>query len=296
MRELLAQITPPTEESDGNGQAILEEGVGAGDWIEAGIIFATALVVAVVFRRLVIAWVERRDTEHHVALVIGRFITAIIVLAGIIYSLSSLGVRIGPLLGAVGVGGIALAFALQHILENTVAAVLIQARRPFVVGDQITSEDHRGTVEDVNFRAVVLRTEGQNRVFLPSANVLRNPLTNHTAYRQRRTTLMVGIAYGTDLEHAREVIQAAAQEAEGVIPTPPVEVYVEQYGDSSIDFAVRFWHPPRIADEWRVRDRVARAVKRGLDAAGITIPFPQRTLWWGNGGAPGAPEAAAGAD
>ncbi len=284
---VLAQLLDGEDGS--GGEAIVPEGgVEAESWILAAGILVGSVLLAVALRRLVVGWVERRDTEHRAALIVGRFLSALTVVGGLVYALSAVGVRIGPLLGALGIGGIAFAFALQHILENSVASVLLQTRRPFQAGDQISSNEHRGTVEAVTFRAVMLRTEDNDRVFVPSAEVLRKPLLNHTAFDRRRTTVMVGVAYDTDLDLARRVLLHAATAAEGVLEHPPTEAWVEQFGDSSIDFAVRFWHPPRIADEWRIRDAVARTVKRELDAAGITIAFPQRTLWFPEGlGEPG---------
>lgn len=280
---VLAQVTPTTTgngDNGSNGEAIVTGGMGVDDWIEAAAILAGAVLVAMAIRRLVTRWVERQETTHQIALVIGRFLSAIVVLVGIVYALIALEVRIGPLLGALGIGGIALAFALQHVLENSVAAVLLQTRRPIRVGDQVTVIDQRGTVIEINFRAVVLLSEGGNHIFIPAAEVLRNSFTNHTTFGRRRTTLRVGVAYGTDLDRAQEVIGAAVSSAEGVLPNLPIEVLVECFNESSIDLAVRFWHPPRIIDEWRVRDAVAREVKRALEAEGIVIPFPQRRLWF----------------
>lgn len=285
---LLGQVPTTTPEPGGEeetgGEAILAEGgIDAADWILAAAILAGSFLLAAAVRRLVVRLVERSDEEHHVAIVVGRFVSAVVIVGGFVYALSVLGVRIGPLLGAIGIGGIALAFALQHVLENSVAAVLLQARRPFVVGDQISSSELRGTVEDINLRAVVIRTEGGNRILLPSSSVLQNPLTNHTAFDRRRTTLTVAVAYDTDLDRAQQVLADAAADAPGVLEFPAVEAYVHEFADSGVNFALRYWHPPRIADEWRVRDEVARTVRRALVEAGITIPFPQRTLWWGEG-------------
>ncbi len=182
------------------------------------------------------------------------------------------------MLGALGIGGLAVAFAAQSILENLFASVLLQVRRPFRRGDQIATNDIEGTVEDVNFRTVVLRTYDGEKVLIPSSQVLTAPITNFTAKGTRRTTLDVGVAYDTDLAMAQRVLLAAVASVDGVRPEPAPQAWVEQFGESSIDFALRFWHAPDIATLWRVRSGVAMAVKTALDGAGIEIPFPQRTL------------------
>jgi small-conductance mechanosensitive channel len=214
----------------------------------------------------------------------GRVFASLVVAVGFVYSLQVLGVRLAPLLGALGIGGLALAFAAQSILENVFASVLLQSRRPFRLGDQIETNDFEGTVEDVNFRTVVLRSYAGEKVLIPCAQVLNAAITNYTAKGTRRTTLEVGVAYGTDLEVAQRVLLAASASVDGVRPEPAPEAWVEQFGESSIDFALRWWHLPDIATTWRVRSGVAMAVKAAFDEAGIEIPFPQRTLGFLAGG------------
>ncbi len=191
--------------------------------------------------------------------------------------------QVGPLLGALGVGGIALAFAAQDILENFVAGVLLQVRRPFRVGDQIGSGDFEGIVDDVNLRTVELTTYDGLTVYLPNAEVLQAPIVNYTRTPSNRTSITVGVAYDADLDAVRTILLDACDETDGVLASPPAEVWVEEFGDSSINLAVRYWHDADIATRWRVRSAVAVSVKKSLDDAGVSIPFPQRTLWFGPG-------------
>ena len=121
-------------------------------------------------------------------------------------------------------------------------------------------------------------------MYLPNADVLRNPIVNYTRTPVSRTELTVGVAYDTDLEQAREVLLGACRAADEVAEHPPPEAWVHEFAESSINIAVRYWHPADIASRWRVRNAVAVAVKRALDEAGMTIAFPQRTLWFGPGG------------
>ena len=122
-------------------QDLLTEGVTAGDAVRAAAVFVVAVVVAVVVRRTLVRYVDQQGSRH-MGRLLGRFLSVVVVVLGAVYALDLLGVRIGPLLGALGVGGIALAFAAQDILQNLVAGVLLQVRRPFRVGDQIVSGDY----------------------------------------------------------------------------------------------------------------------------------------------------------
>jgi small conductance mechanosensitive channel len=254
------------------------EGITTGDWLLAAGIVVGAIVVSRLVKRLTASFVQRGDGARPAAQLVGRVVGGVVVVAGFVYALQVLGVRLGPVLGALGIGGLALAFAAQSILENLFASVLLQSRRPFRRGDQISTNEVEGTVVDVNFRTVVVRTYAGERVLVPCSQVLNNPIVNFTAGGTRRTTLDVGVAYDTDLATARRVLQGAVRSVDGVRADPAPEVWVEQFNESSIDFALRFWHAPDIATLWRVRSGVAMAVKSALDDAGITIPFPQRTL------------------
>ncbi|CAN5844962.1 mechanosensitive ion channel family protein [soil metagenome] len=272
-----------TEEAEEDlGQAL--EGLTAGNWVSAGAIFFGSIVISRLVYRLVSRLVQRGDGSNQAARLMGRVFASLVVAVGFVYSLQVLGVRLAPLLGALGIGGLALAFAAQSILENVFASVLLQSRRPFRLGDQIETNDVEGTVEDVNFRTVVLRSYAGEKVLIPCAQVLNAAITNYTAKGTRRTTLEVGVAYGTDLEAAQRVLLAASASVDGVRPEPAPEAWVEQFGESSIDFALRWWHLPDIATTWRVRSGVAMAVKAAFDEAGIEIPFPQRTLGFLAGG------------
>lgn len=257
---------------------MLPGGIGANDWIQAGLILAFAIALGWLIQAISQRLLARADSDLPVARLVAHSIRNLVILAGFIYALASLDVQLGPLLGALGIGGLAVAFAAQTIIENTFASVLLRTRRVIGRGDQITTVEHEGEVEDITLRVVILRTYDGERVLLPCAEVLNGPIVNHTVNGIRRSTLMVGVAYHTDLDQADGVLRTAVESIDGVFDDPLPEVWVEKFGESSIDFAVRFWHRPDIATLWRVRSAVAKAVKRGFDDAGITIPFPQRTL------------------
>ncbi len=259
------------------------EDVNLNQALLATAVFVGSIMLAVLLRVALVRAVDRGDADRYVGKMLGRFLGLVVVAIGVVYALSVAGIRVGPLLGALGVGGIALAFAAQDILQNLIAGVLLQVRRPFRIGDQVKLGDFEGVVDDVNLRAVVLTTYDGLTVYLPNAEVLKGAIVNYTRTPTSRTELMVGVSYDADLQQAREVLLAACAQAEGVREHPSPEAWVRQFGESSIDIALRYWHAADIASRWRVRSAVAQQVKTALDAAGITIPFPQRTLWFGPG-------------
>jgi small-conductance mechanosensitive channel len=259
-------------------QAVVSRGLTATDWIVAAVIFALGIGASAVLRAVLGRAIRRGDSERAATDVITRVVGWVVVTAALFWSLALLGVRVGPLFGALGIGGLAVAFAAQSILGNLLASIILQIRRPFRRGDQISTNDCEGVVEDVNFRTVRLRTYDGERVLVPCAEVLSKPIINHTTLGRRRTTLDVRVSYDCDLADTRDLLLGTVRGAEGVLERPAPEVWVKEFDDSSINLVVRFWHAPDVASMWRVRNHVAIAVKEALDRAGVEIPFPQRTI------------------
>jgi len=259
-------------------EEVISRGLTTGDWILAGGVFVGGIVLGRVVRALLTRRITHEDAERSAAVLLGRLVGFVAVVGGLVYALSVLDVRLGPLLGAVGIGGIAVALASQSLLANFLSSVILQVRRPFRRGDEISTNDCEGRVEEVNFRTVILRTWDGERVFVPSSAVVNAPIVNLTSLRRRRTTVTIGVAYDTHLETAQRVLQEAVAAVDGVLESPAPEALVESFGESSVDFAVRYWHAPETMALWEVRSRVAMAAKSALEDAGITIPFPQRVV------------------
>ena len=252
------------------------------DWWTVGtalIIFTVAIVLSR-FAKIGLERGLRRRIDPALATLIARLVGYLVVIVGVVYSLESLGVAIVPILGALGIAGIALAFAFQDILENFVAGVLLQLQRPFTYGDQIKINEHEGTVHAIDSRIVTIISPSGETIKIPSATVIKSDINNYTQQGQRRTGIPIGVAYGSDLRRAEEALRSAVEGAEGVRSNPSAEIYLTGFGDSSIDFEVRYWHEPSIATFWKVRHEVAHRIERALAEADITIPFPQRTLWY----------------
>lgn len=248
------------------------------DWLWAIGIIVVAGVAAMLVRRLTLKTLEP-SVAPFVARLLARLVALVAFGLGFVYALDRVGVSIAPILGLLGLFGLAIAFAFQEVLENFIAGVFLSVRRPFSEGDEITTDDYEGVVEDVSLRAVTMKTYDGQRVYIPNASVWRNPIVNHTELDSRRTTLVVGVGYDTDLQEAGTLLEETLRSVEGVHLDPAPQAYAHEFADSSINYALRFWHDSTIASVWKVRDGVTKAVKRALDDANIEIPFPQRVIW-----------------
>jgi small conductance mechanosensitive channel len=183
------------------------------------------------------------------------------------------------LLAGAGILGLALGFAFQDIAENFIAGIILNVRNQFTEGDIIESGDFMGTVERVQLRATALRMFTGQRVLIPNAQVFKNPIINYSQTGVRRVDIAVGVSYADDLARAREVAIAAIEPLEFRDPHRDVELFYEEFGDSSINFQLRFWIGFRKQTEFlTARSQAIMALKAAFDDAGITIPFPIRTL------------------
>ena len=146
------------------------------------------------------------------------------------------------------------------------------------LNDHVECEGVDGQVEKITIRdTYIRRTDGQ-LVLVPNAMLFKNPVYILTDRPQRRTTIICGVAYGENVDEARKVIEAAVKGVDSVDQSRPVQIFAQAFGSSSIDFEVTWWTGSKPVEVRRSRDAVVAAVKAALDAAGIEIPFPYRTL------------------
>lgn len=260
---------------------ILDDSLTGTDWLTAGITLVASIALAVAVGRVLRRVVGRAIGPGFVTILTARFASYLIFLVGATYALATLGVRIGPLLGALGLGGLVVALALQSLAESVVASVLIQARRPYTIGTTVEISGELGIVSDIDTRTTVLDTFDGREVRIPNATVITSTIANLTRNPLRRSTLAVGVEYATDLEAAVAVLHEAIERVPLVAEDPAPEVLVEAFGASSIDITILYWHASDIPTELAARSDLAIAVHQALDAAGITIAFPQVVVWGG---------------
>jgi small-conductance mechanosensitive channel len=281
-----AQVIDPTQ----LGQAIDTQTLTVWDFVWAVVIVAGSFLLAAVVRRLVRRLVRRFEgLPETYGLLIARASGWFVIVVGVIYALTVLGVNLGPAVIALLLVAAIAFFAGRGLLENFGAGLVLQGTNMFEVGDQIETAAGAGTVHEITGRTVVLRTPDGEEINVPNSIVVNEAVTNLTKQGQRRSTIPVGVAYGTDLEEARRVIQHAAAACELALTDPAPEALVNQFDDSAITINLRFWHDPTILGENRAIDQVVRRVSLDLAEHGIVIAFPQRTLWWGEGSSPDRP-------
>ncbi len=191
-------------------------------------------------------------------------------------ALSQLGVATTSMLAALGAIGLALGLALQGTLANIAAGIMLLWLRPFRVGDYIEAGSAAGTVDDVGLFASHLTTFEGVALFVPNAELWGTKITNYTRSSPRMVRYSFGIGYEDDIAKARKVLLKVATADKRVLPAPAPGVYVSELGDNAVALELRAWTN---GPDWvQVRFDLIEAGKVALDAAGISIPFPQRDV------------------
>ena len=251
----------------------------------AVLIVVAAAFVARLVRRLVAGVLHRAadrapQTKNAVDL-LATLVYVAVLAAGTFIALSVLKLDgvVTTLLAGAGVVGLALGFAFQDIASNFIAGILMAIRNPFFVGEIIETNGFTGTVREISLRSTVLDTFQGQKVILPNAKVFGDPIVNYSARGERRVDLACGVGYGDDLSHAQRVAVGAVEGLAMRQSGRPVQLYYTEFGDSSINFVVRFWVAfARQTDFLEAQSEAIKAVKAAFDGNGVTIPFPIRTL------------------
>jgi small-conductance mechanosensitive channel len=211
------------------------------------------------------------QTTHVFTWIIGIIIASVVAFPGL---------NLGDIVATLGLGSVAIGFAFQDIFKNFLAGILLLFQEPFRMGDQIIVDSFEGTVEKIDVRTTQIRTYQGEQILIPNATIFTSAVQVRTAFETRRTDLGVGVDYNTPLPTAIQILEKAIASVDGVLDEPKIEIDLLGFGDSSIDFAVRYWTDPQQAIVRRTQTKAMVIIKQELDKAGISIPYPIRTLYF----------------
>jgi MscS family membrane protein len=217
-----------------------------------------------------------------------RIVLILLSAIGFITILSHFKINITAMVTTLGVGSLAIALAAQSALEDTISGFLIMVDRPFRIGDRIEllDLDTWGDVVDVGLRSTRIRTRDNRMVVVPNSVIGKSLVVNY-AYPndQYRLEIHIGVAYGTDIEKARQVMVEAVKGVDGVLPDRSVEALFLEFGESALIFRVRWWLESYV-DTRRMFDRVNTALYNALKKENIQLPFPQLDVHLKQGSGP----------
>lgn len=182
-------------------------------------------------------------------------------------------------LAGLGILGFTVGFALQDVMKNFAAGIILLIQQPFHIDDFIGVDGFDGQVLEIDLRATEIRALDGRIVSIPNADVLANPIINYTRANRRRIELPVGVGYDTDTELTRKVVLEAIQNVPGFMEEPAPVVVFSSFGDSALELNTYFWIDTSITGLFDAQDSAFTLIKNALDKEGIDIPFPIRTVY-----------------
>lgn len=243
-------------------------------------------IVGAIFLLILGAWiagkigkkVEQVMRGREIDITLSRFTGSIakvvfLVMVAVI-ALGNLGISVTPLLAAMGALGLGVGLAIQGMLSNYAAGFTIIITRPFVVGDTIRVQGVAGLVEEVHLGYTILINEDDVRIQIPNRLVVGEIL--HNSNNNSLIELSIGVAYDSDTDQVIELILNALSTLEDIKSGNEPIVGIDNFGDSSINFGVRFWAPT--TKHYELRYAANKLIHDAIVQADVVIPFPQREV------------------
>ncbi len=207
---------------------------------------------------------------------LSSILNSVLLVVVIIAALEQLGVNTTSLVAVFAAAGLAVGLALKDSLSNFSAGIMLIIFKPFKPGDYVEAAGIGGVVEMISIFSTLLRTGDNREIIVPNSQIYSGIITNFSAREQRRIDLIIGISYEDDIKAAKQVLQNVLQTDERVLKEPGPVILVNELAENSVDLAVRPW--VKSGDYWIVRSDLLETIKREFEAAGISIPYPQREM------------------
>jgi small conductance mechanosensitive channel len=249
--------------------------------IGAIIILVAGAMAARWMSRTAEQWFAKKQIEPPIRMLAGRVIYLIIFGLSVVLALEKCGVPIAPMVAGIGVAGVGIGLAMQHVLSNLVAGLNIIFTKPFKVGEYIDLLGVAGQVTNVQlFTTTLAHTDG-SRVVIPNRKIVGEILHNYGKVRQ--LDLSVGVGYGTNVKEALSVVHQILTQNPKVLKQPAPVLGVSSLGDFSVNIAIKPW--VAVDDFVSAGAEINQAILEQFKAKNIEIPFPQREVRLLNGGA-----------
>jgi small-conductance mechanosensitive channel len=215
---------------------------------------------------------------------ISQIVSNIVLVVGLFIVLDNAGIHLATLTVFAGAIGVGIGFGLQNIASNFISGLVILAERPITIGDRVEVAGVIGQVQQIRARSTVILTNDNITMIVPNTKFIDSPVTNWTYGDPRvRFRIPVGVAYGSDIDKVRATLIAAGKENPHTLEEPAPSVFLDKFGDNSIEFELVVWSSEMSYRPRRYRSDLNFAIEKKLREAGIALPFPQRDLHFRSG-------------
>lgn len=216
---------------------------------------------------------KKRGVDDVLVDFLGTIVFALIIIAAVIAAVDTLGIPATSFLAILGAAGLAVGLALKDSLSNFASGVMLVLFRPFAKGDFVDAGGILGTVDEIQLVSTILNTPDNKQIIVPNSLMYTSAITNYSAKDTRRVDMVIGVGYNDDLKVAASVLEKVCREHPKVLDEPATKIFINNLGDSAVDFVVRPW--VKSEDYWGVLADVLETAKVELEAAGCNIPYPQ---------------------
>ena len=233
------------------------------------------LIVCLIAIRIVMAPVKRflgkTKLDERVRKYIAATIKTLLHVLTVLIVADSLGIPVTSLIALVGVFGLAVSLAVQDVLSNVAGGMVILFSRPFSLGDYVSTDDGEGTVVEIGLTHTKLDTAGGQRIMLPNSKLVAGKIINYTTRGVRRVNHVVSASYDSATESVRRACLRAVERTAGVLADPAPVVVVTNYGDSAVEYNVRFW--TNTDDYWDAHNGSLEELRRCFDEEGVIMTY-----------------------
>ncbi len=242
----------------------------------SAIILSIFILIGVLVSKALKRVLQQNTDSTLVADFLIRLVKMVIIIAGIILALNTLGLKsiAGGLLAGAGVSAVVLGFAFKELGENLLAGILLVFDRPFSMGDTITVSNNIGVVKELKFRTTKLKTFDGKDIYIPNSDIITNTVYNHTEDGYLRQSFIIGIDYENDIDLAVEVITKVVNDHPAILTDEKTQVLINEFGTNTVNLEVRFWTKTKDykVGASKIKFEVMRDVKRVLMANGFGLP------------------------
>jgi len=240
-----------------------------------GVFWISARTKSFLFNRFLVNSGLDRSLQYAVS----QIVSNIVLVVGVFIVLDNAGIHLATLAVFAGAVGVGIGFGLQNIASNFISGLVILAERPITIGDRVEVAGITGQVQQIRARSTVILTNDNITMIVPNTKFIDSPVTNWTYGDPRvRFRVPVGVAYGSDLDKARDALLEVARENPQVLDEPSPTVFLEAFGGSSINLELVVWSKEMSYRPRRFRSDLNFAIARKLREAGVEIPSPQRDI------------------
>ncbi len=251
--------------------------------IFALVTFLVTLALSGFLDRIITRTLQRRKVSPQIVQLLSQITRWSVLIIGTVIALQQVNFNLTSFVAGLGILGFTAGFALQEVTQNFVAGILLLIEQPFESGDYVQIVEYEGHVKGIDLRATRITTLDGEDVLIPNSIVFSNAVMNYTLTPSRRFKVVVGVTYGSDLDVVEQVALEAIARVPMVLQDPAPFVGFHTFNDSSIDLSVYYWVDGRTVLPPQAHHGAVTAIKKAFDKAGITIPFPIRTVYMAAG-------------